>query len=179
MLYYKALYQYVCIVGYDAKSIIDVGSASSEYLNWMQWIPSRDMLDFKISKKSEGIRSIEIDFFDFYTETKYDVALCCQVLEHVEDPEKFCAKLKTICKRLIVTVPYKWYGFTPGHIHDPVDEIKLKSWMGIEPNNFQIISEPFRESRLIAYYDIEGGASKFEKDFMFEAIAERAIPGLI
>lgn len=174
-LYYKAVFQYACVAAYEAKTIIDVGSASAEYLNWMTWIPDRSILDFKISGKFEGIKSIETDFFTFNPAEKYDVALCCQVLEHVEQPDKFCEKLKGICKKLILTVPYKWQGYTPGHIHDPVDEEKLHSWMGVRPNFHQVIYEPFREGRLIAYYDIENGPnSRFDKKFIFTAIAERA-----
>jgi hypothetical protein len=174
-LYYKAVFQYLSVVGYDAKRIIDVGSANAEYLSWASWIPDRSILDFKISGKFDGITAIETDFFEFYPEEKYDVALCCQVLEHVPDPRAFCEKLKNISRRLIITVPYKWQGYTPGHIHDPVDEVKLDGWMGCKPNFSQVIYEPFREARLIAYYDIENGvASRFEKKFIFEAIAKRA-----
>lgn len=174
-LYYKALFQYVSVVGYDAKSIIDVGSASTEYLKWMSWIPDRALLDFKIPKKIDGIRAIETDFFRFAVKEKFDVALCCQVLEHVDRPNLFCENLKNICKRLIITVPYKWLGSSPGHIQDPVDEEKLYSWMKIRPNHFQVIHEPFREGRLLAYYDlVHGPSSRFEKNFILDAIAERS-----
>jgi hypothetical protein len=174
-LYYKAVFQYACVAAYNAKRIIDVGSASAEYLNWMGWIPDRSILDLKINGKFEGIRSIETDFFTFYPTEKYDIALCCQVLEHIENPLDFCKKLKDISDKLIITVPYKWQGYTPGHIHDPVDEEKLFSWMGVKPNFSQVIYEPFREGRLIAYYDIENGpTSRFDKKFIFNAIAKRA-----
>jgi len=174
-LYYKAVFQYLSVVGYNAKKIIDVGSASAEYLSWASWIPDRSILDYKISEKFNGITSIETNFFDFYPIGKYDVALCCQVLEHVENPVMFCEKLKEICNKLIITVPYKWQGYTPGHIQDPVDDEKLYGWMGCKPNFSQVIYEPFREGRLISYYDIENGpASRFEKKFIFQAIADRA-----
>jgi SAM-dependent methyltransferase len=175
MLYYKSLFQFVSVAGDDADSIIDVGCASARYMNWFGWIPRRALLDFGIPNKPEGFECIETDFMTFEPEKKFDLALCCQVLEHVEDPKRFCDKLKTIARRLIVTVPYKWSGNAPGHIHDPVDEAKLKDWMGLAPNNQQIIVEPFRESRLIAYYDLEKGpAARFDKGMIFDAIARRA-----
>ncbi|MBV1868830.1 MAG: class I SAM-dependent methyltransferase [Marinosulfonomonas sp.] len=175
MMYYKSLFQFVCVAGEEAESIIDVGSASTQYMSWFKWIPSRTLLDFKINNKPEGFEVVETDFFEFAPQKKYDVVLCCQVLEHVEDPEQFCTKLKEISKRLIITVPYKWLGNAPGHIHDPVDEAKLYSWMKIRPNSQQIVPEPFRESRLIAYYDLEAGPSaRFEKDRIFAAIANLA-----
>jgi len=175
LLYYKALFQYMCVAAYDAQSIIDVGSAGTEYLEWVPWVSDRVMLDAHISKSPSGIRFIEADFINFDLKDRFDVALCCQVLEHVEDPGSFCDKLKSICKRLIVTVPYNWPIGAPGHIQDPVDEHKLRQWMGLEPNYYQIVHEPFREGRLIAIYDLEKGPGQaYEKTFVFRAIAEKA-----
>lgn len=175
MLYYKSLFQFVSVIGYEAKSLIDVGSASAEYIQWMGWIANRTILDFKIPLKPKGITAVETDFLKFEPAEPYDLALCCQVLEHVPDPEPFCGKLKAIAKHVIVSVPYKWPGTAPGHIHDPVDEQKLASWMRLEPNSTQVVVEPFREARLIAYYNlVKGPAARFDKEFIFRAIAERA-----
>jgi methyltransferase family protein len=175
MIYYQALYQFVCVVGRSAESLIDVGSASAQYVEWFSWIPSRHILDFRIAKKPEGITCIESDFLAYEPQRKFDVVLCLQVLEHVPDPSAFCAKLKSIGRQLLVSVPYKWVGGTPGHIHDPVDEKKLKDWMGITPNNSQIVTEPFRESRLIAHFDLENGPShRFDKSYIQDAIREQA-----
>ena len=174
MIYYQALYQFVCVVGRNAESLIDVGSASAQYVDWFHWIPSRHILDFRIPRKPEGIICIESDFLTFEPPQKFDVVLCLQVLEHVPDPGTFCSKLKSIARQLLISVPYKWLGNTPGHIHDPVDEKKLEGWMGIKPNNSQIVTEPFRESRLIAYYDVENGPSyRLDKAFIQDAIRER------
>jgi hypothetical protein len=66
-------------------------------------------------------------------------------------------------------------GEAVGHIHDPVDEHKLATWMQVPPNSWQIVQEPFREGRLLAYYNlIEGPSAHFDKEFIFRAIAERA-----
>jgi hypothetical protein len=175
MLYYQALYQFVCVVGRDAESLIDVGSASAKYVDWFRWIPARHILDFRIASKPEGIVCIESDFLTYQPPHVFDLALCLQVLEHVPDPAAFCGKLKAIARRLLVSVPYKWLGNAPGHIHDPVDEAKLKGWMGITPNNSQVVTEPFREARLIAYYDLENGPNhRFDKAYIQDAIRDRA-----
>jgi hypothetical protein len=133
MIYYQALYQFVCVVGRNAGSLIDIGSASAQYVDWFQWIPARYILDFRIAKKPEGVTCIESDFLAYEPQQKFDVVLCLQVLEHVPNPAAFCAKLKSIARQLLVSVPYKWLGNTPGHIHDPVDEKKLEGWMGSSP----------------------------------------------
>lgn len=175
MIYYQALYQFVCVVGRNAQSLIDIGTASAQYVEWFHWIPNRHILDFRIPKKPEGVTCIEADFLIYDPLQKFDVVLCLQVLEHVPDPAAFCAKLKSIARKLLLSVPYKWLGNSPGHIHDPVDEQKLENWMGIKPNNSQIVTEPFRESRLIAYYDLDNGPSyRFAKAFIQDAIRERA-----
>jgi hypothetical protein len=46
--------------------------------------------------------------------------------------------------------------------------------MGIAPNSYQVIHEPFREGRLIAYYNlVEGPQFRFPKEFVLSAIAQR------
>ncbi len=175
MLYYKAVFQFICVAGFEAKNIIDIGSKNAEYIQWAGWIPERVVLDLSIPNPPNSVEVIEADFLSFQVGERYDVGMCCQVLEHLEDPVAFCNKLKEVCKRLIISVPYKWRGGAPGHIQDPVDEKKVESWMNLTPNNTQIVVEPFRESRLINYYDLENGPTyRFDKSFVFHAIAERA-----
>lgn len=107
---------------------------------------------------------------------KFDLVLCCQVLEHVSEPRVFCDRLRDIAKQLIISVPYKWLGNAPGHINDPVDEAKLEGWMQVKPNNSQVVYEPFREGRLIAYYNLfDGPHFRFPKDFIISALAERTV----
>ena len=174
MLYYQAVFQYAAVAGYHARTVLDVGCADTDFVNWLYWIPDRYALDCYIAHPPAGATAIEADFLSYQPESRFDLVLCCQVLEHVAQPAKFCGRLKDVAANLIVSVPYRWLGKAPGHINDPVDEDKLQSWMGIAPNNNQIVSEPFRESRLIAYYNlIEGPQFRFPKDFVLSAVAKR------
>jgi hypothetical protein len=60
-------------------------------------------------------------------------------------------------------VPYKWPGGThPEHVHDPVDEKKLRNWMGRAENYSMIVREPFGSVRLIAYYDIDNPEARID-----------------
>ena len=46
--------------------------------------------------------------------------------------------------------------------------------MGLQPNGWQIVQEPFRERRLIACYNLtEGPQFRYPKDFVLSAIAKR------
>jgi hypothetical protein len=174
MLYYQAILQYAAVAGYGAKSAIDVGSGGTDYINWLHWIPDRSILDFHVPKPPPGVHVIETDFMQFQPPHKFDLVTCCQVLEHVDQPKAFCSKLKEIGENLIISVPYKWSGKAPGHINDPVDEHKLFDWMGLQPNSSQVVYEPFREGRLIAYYNlVEGPQFRFAKEFVIAALAER------
>ena len=102
------------------------------------------------------------------------MVLCCQVLEHVAEPAAFCRHLRDVATNLIVTVPYRWLGNSPGHINDPVDETKLEGWMEIKPNAWQLVQEPFREQRLIALYNLgEDPEFRYKKELVLAAIAQR------
>ena len=132
-------------------------------VSWCDWIPDRYVLDFAVRDAGDGITPIEADFLTWEPERQFDVATCLQVLEHLDNPVPFCEKLKKIARHLIVSVPYKWLGNAPGHVQDPVDEQKLLGWMQLRPNNSQVVYEPFREGRLIAYYNLESGpAARFD-----------------
>jgi hypothetical protein len=176
MLYYQAIYYFAAVAGYDAKTVLDVGSGGTDYINWLDWIPRRYVLDFHVPKPPPGVEAINTDFLQFRPEEKFDLVLCCQVLEHVSEPTLFCERLRDIAKQLIISVPYKWLGNAPGHVNDPVDEVKLEGWMKVKPNNSQVVYEPFREGRLIAYYNlVEGPRFRFKKDFVISALAERTV----
>ena len=158
-LYYQAVYQFVSVVGDDAESILDVGSAETDYINWFDWIPQRTQLNLGFRHAApQGVNRIRADFFKWDPPHKFDVVLCLQVLEHVVEAGTFCDRLKATARQLIISVPYKWKkGAHDAHVHDPVDEDKLFGWMGRRPNHARIVHEPFGPRRLIAWYDLEGG----------------------
>jgi hypothetical protein len=174
MLYYQAIFQYAAVAGEGARTVLDVGGADTDYVNWLYWIPDRYVLDLEIVSPPPGVTAIQMDFLDYRPRTRFDLVLCCQVLEHVADPVAFCAHLREIATNLIVSVPYKWLGNTPGHVNDPVDETKLEGWMEIKPNAWQLVQEPFREQRLIALYNLGDGPDfRYPKETVLAAIAQR------
>lgn len=174
MLYYQAIFQYAAVAGNHARNVLDVGAADTDYVNWLYWIPDRYVLDIDIARPPPGTTAIRTDFLNYRPSEKFDLVLCCQVLEHVAEPAAFCRHLKEVATNLIVTVPYRWLGNTPGHVNDPVDEEKLEGWMEIKPNAWQRVQEPFREQRLIALYNLrEGPEFRYPKEEVLAAIAQR------
>lgn len=159
MMYYKYVNALVKGLAFNAESIIDIGSANTSIIEDFFWIPNKYTLDINNPYKSKNIVSYEMDFFDFNPEKKSDFAICLQVLEHIEDVEKFAQKLLEISDRILISVPYNWpENADSDHIHDPIDESKLLSWFGIKPKYSMIVTEPFRypqkgiSKRIINYY---------------------------
>ncbi len=161
MMYYQYVDFLVRALAADARSLIDVGAADAQYIENFAWIPKRNTLDKRKPYSSENVAGIEMDFFDFEPEEKYDFATCLQVLEHVPDAKSFARKLFEIADRVLISVPYKWEkDSNRWHVHDPVDLDKLLSWTGRQPSYSIVVEEPLSRSRkrnrLICYYHSEG-----------------------
>jgi 2-polyprenyl-3-methyl-5-hydroxy-6-metoxy-1,4-benzoquinol methylase len=135
-------------------SVIDIGSNSTPTLEWHRKNGVRLVsLDLENPYISEGVESIRADFIDYILDQRFDLLTCLQVLEHVEEPEKFAQKLLNSGKVLVVSVPYKWSkGACVYHIHDPVDEKKMFDWFG-KPAVFSYIAKELSGvERLIQVY---------------------------
>jgi len=173
-LYYRAVFQVVSVVGRDAASILDVGSAETDYILWFHWIGRKVQLNTRFRSELEGVERVRANFFDWQPPEPFDVTMCLQVLEHITDAPAFCDRLKAASRRLVISVPYKWHGGTPGHVNDPVDETKLHQWMGLKPNYSMTVEEPFGPRRLIAYYDlVNGPKARIPRAVAKVAIAEK------
>jgi hypothetical protein len=75
-----------------------------------------------------------------------DVVTCLQVLEHLDEPEPFCAALFTAAREgVILSVPWEWRaGIEPGHKQDPVGDSRLWEWTGRRPAVKKIVGKPAR-----------------------------------
>ncbi len=155
LIYYRTLANFVRIIGDSAESLIDVGSANCKYLEWFDWIPDRVSLDLMYPTKGKGIRSLKEDFFSWRPDKKYDVVLCSQVLEHVEDAGRFARKLLEIGHLVLISVPHMWpKGSVKSHIHDPVSQELVDEWFGRKPTYTLKVCEVFGEERLFCFYNL-------------------------
>ena len=158
----------------DAKSAIDVGARDTPIIEDFDWIEDRSTLDYSNPYSSERVTGISVDFFKFEPPKRYDLALCLQVLEHIQDATSFAQKLFQIADRVMITVPYKWReGANKWHVQDPVDFDKLHRWTDREPLISAIIQERRGARRILAYYR-QTDLSKKEAD----RLGSLHLPGL-
>tara|TARA_B100000925_G_scaffold261509_1_gene218228 strand:+ start:60 stop:659 length:600 start_codon:yes stop_codon:yes gene_type:complete len=126
-----------------ARTILDVGcghAAVPRELCKMGY--SVDAID--IEKRDSwdapgGVHFIEEDFMTTdKIKDKYDVVMCCEVLEHLPDYKKFFSKLLDVAKdRLIITVPWQRSYDMPGP--PPIGHCNF--WSDSEQNGFKDIGE--------------------------------------
>ena len=95
---------------------------------------------------------ITADFYTWTPDRQYDVALCLQVLEHLDRPKEFVEKLFQIAAITIISVPYKWpKGSCKYHVQDPIDQDKIHTWAGRDPDEMHIVKDNGKK-RIICLY---------------------------
>lgn len=152
---YLHVAQQICLkYGRQATSVVDIGSNATPTLEWHRANATRLVsIDLKRPYAGEGVESLRADFYEFEPATRFDLATCFQVLEHVDDPRRFAQKILEVSRVSIVSVPYKWpKGKCKYHRHDPVDEEKMLQWFGKAPLFAYIAKELDGVRRLIHVY---------------------------
>ena len=155
MRYYQEVRALAHQVAPNPRSIIDVGSNGCPYLDWFD-AEDKLSVDLKKPYAAPDVDAVIADFLEWPLPRRFDLCLCLQVLEHVPDATPFARKLLRAADHVVVSVPYKWpAGVSKNHVHDPVDEAKMRIWFGREPDQSTIVTEerPGRCSRrMICYY---------------------------
>jgi hypothetical protein len=115
----------------NAQSVLDVGPRDTPFVRELAWIPAKTALDLQFMPMIVGATNLQGDFLQYQPERPFDLVLCLQVLEHLDDPTTFARKLLATGKTVIISVPYRWpLGTCKWHPQDPIDEEKLLGWMG-------------------------------------------------
>ena len=79
---------------FKKESIIDVGSKNTELLSQItSSYKDKTCLDKKLVANIDNIKSINANFYKWVAPQKYDVVICLQVLEHLDNPSDFAKKL--------------------------------------------------------------------------------------
>jgi len=150
--YYKKVIEIINSFS-EISSVIDIGARRSPVLEDIDKSIYKCSLDIQpIKEYSKEINMITVDFLKWDPDRKYDIALCLQVLEHLDNPKKFAQKLFSVGKIVIISVPYKWpKNFCKYHVQDPVDETLIKEWVERDPNMSYIITDK-SVKRIICVY---------------------------
>jgi SAM-dependent methyltransferase len=150
--YYEEVVKLARLYVPDGELVLDVGSMNTKVVDQLDWFQERVALDVRRVKPRRGVETITADFTVWEPGRIFDLVLCLQVLEHLPDPEPFARKLLRTGKTVIISVPYRWRVDQLGsHLHDPVDEHKLRKWTGLEPVETSIVQDG--SERLIAVYE--------------------------
>ena len=156
--YYQVVREVCSRVAPHAQSIIDVGSNSCPQLEWFPDAQRRVSLDLEAPYRAPNIESIVCDFLEYSPEVKFDLVLCLQVLEHIDDPAPFARHLLEVGRDVVISVPYLWpEGACHWHCQDPVDEAKVFGWFGREPDALHIVEEAKASrfsKRLVCHYKV-------------------------
>jgi SAM-dependent methyltransferase len=153
--YYQTVVELARKYAPGATQAIDIGSNITQVIHRLTWIPRRIALDIEEIPPASDVEAIRADFLKYDPGTIFDLVLCLQVLEHLEDPEPFAQKLLRTGRTLILALPYRWpHGLVGSHIQDPVDEDKLFSWTHTQPVETAMITDR-RRQRLVAVYQSE------------------------
>lgn len=154
MLYYQEVLRLARLHAPQARSVIDVGSMNAPFILQLHWIPFKASLDLYHHGRLRGVTNIKADFFAWHPDRTYDLVLCLQVLEHLDDPAGFAKRLLACGKKVIISVPYQWpLGRDPHHVQDPIDESKLAQWIGRPWIDQSIAKEPEGVERIVVVLD--------------------------
>ena len=62
-------------------------------------------------------------------DSKFDLVMCNQVIEHMDDPETFAIMLCNVSRRLILSTTFETQaGVISDHVQDPISLKKFESW---------------------------------------------------
>jgi hypothetical protein len=113
------------------RAVLDVGANDTRVLRQLDWFDRRVALDVNPIPHQRGIERVQTDFLAYRPGLSFDLVICLQVLEHLDDPVNFARKLLATGRTVIVSVPHEWpAGLRAGHVQDPVSEAKLIGWVG-------------------------------------------------
>jgi SAM-dependent methyltransferase len=152
--YYQEVIRMARTYAARANSVLDVGPHQTPFVAQLNWIKKKTAIDLEQMPRIRGVDCIQGDFLQFESTEPFDLVLCMQVLEHLDDPARFANKLLQTGRTLIISVPYCWpEGFCEWHVQDPVDEAKVRKWIGRDWLEHSISEDADGLRRLVAVYD--------------------------
>lgn len=156
--YYREVVRLARLHAPAGGAAIDVGSGDVDVIDALDTFQVRVTLDRRYVPPRPGIDHVTSDFLSWRPDRRFDLVLCLQVLEHLDDPTAFAQRLFEIGDRVIISVPFRWSaGACPTHVQDPVDEAKLAAWTSRVPAETLVVRDELE--RLIVFYDVPDSAA--------------------
>jgi len=180
--YYRDFYCALRFTSKRAKTVLDVNMGTSDaplFLLSLPNVESREIVAPDLHALSEETRrecqlgkhcvmenGLNVSLADFATwvpSKSYDVVLCNQVLEHVDNPHGFLKKLMRVGKTVVVSVPLEWRdkGVLP-HKHHNIDIDRVREWAGEQEIYHFVSKEPvgkFRNRMIMIFRGAEEQSS--------------------
>ncbi len=150
--YYRESLRFCQKYGRGASSVLEVGPRDTTFLEGLDWIPRKVAIDLLYKPVIAGCENIQGDFITWTPGEMFDLGVCMQVMEHLENPAPFAAKLLASARSLVVSVPYMWpAGQCKNHLQDPVNLDKVSSWFGRRPLEHRIVTDRDSDRLVVAY----------------------------
>ena len=155
----------------------EVGCAKESFLKYLKWIDKRTCVapyyvDYENGKHHEeaanlrktsfidadNVERVKADFMEYdltKKQSKYDLLLCSQVVEHVADPAAFMKKLINAATTSIISVPYDWNncGKQCNHVSHHIKYETILEWSKPHvPIYSSIVAEENNSRRIIVVF---------------------------
>lgn len=115
-----------CGIGYGAKILCEESSVNIEYVGVDKTKPSNNFLKY-------GKFIYEIDLNNWTSDFSWDIGVCFETLEHLENPKNLVEELKKSKKLIFVSVPTRpSKHFNSFHLHDFTVNDILKFFYGLK-----------------------------------------------
>lgn len=142
--YYQVVADTVRLIRHSVPlaSVLDVGPADVPLVTELG-IPDCTVLEPQFPRQFDGCEWLRGDVCGYEFGRKFDLVMCLQCLEHIEDIDAACSALfRAAEKYLVVSLPWQWgKGWEPGHIHDPIDMDWIVRHLG-KPTSHTLCDDP-------------------------------------
>jgi tetratricopeptide (TPR) repeat protein len=131
----------------NGSSVLEVGCHTSSFIFELDWFKEKVVTDLPFLSEHwqgiEGVKFIPGDFYKLKFDRTFDLVLCTQVVEHLQEPKLFIQKLLSLGKTVIVSTTYEVpEGLCKYHVQDPISLEKFQEWFDREFTATVIIEKP-------------------------------------
>lgn len=110
--YYDTLYFIMKQFESDTKSVLEVGCTKDPFIKHVDWANERLCVApysaYGKTALGHAVNTTKADFVKWKAPKVYDLVVCSQVAEHVQNPKEFVRKLVRTAKIAVISVPFMW-----------------------------------------------------------------------